>query len=112
MIAFYLLRPALPYLEYVIRKEHIEKYLCIQKDNPENTCHGKCYLHNQLNKQNEHRDTDSEKDKIVPERKMDDHLQAASVIPGTFITKLTVRVSFKAPVTVSYTPPIFVPPKI
>lgn len=112
MIAFYLLRPSLPYIEYAIRKDHIEKYLCIQRDNTENTCHGKCYLHDQLNKQNEQRDTDENKDKIVPERKMDDHLQTASVIPGAFKTELTAPFSFIAPGTVSYTPPIFVPPKI
>ena len=111
MIAFYLLRPAMPYFEYAIAREHIEKEHCVQKDNPENTCHGKCYLHEQLNKQSESHDSDTKDDKIVPNKKIDDHLQAHSIIPGIYEKYLTVPDCFIVPGTVSWASRIFVPPK-
>jgi hypothetical protein len=111
VIAFYLLRPSLPFIEYAITREHIEKEHCIQKDNPENTCHGKCYLHEQLNKQSESQDSDTKDDKTVPDNKIDDHLQAYSIIPGIYEKYLTVPDCFIVPGTVSRASRIFVPPK-
>ena len=65
VILFYLLRPLLPYFEYVINKDYIEKNLCVEKDNPENTCHGKCHLHDQLTRQSEPQDADRNGDRKI-----------------------------------------------
>jgi len=111
IILFYLIRPSLPYIEYVIRQDYIEKNLCVQKDYPENTCHGKCYLHEQLNKQSDTHDTETSDDKIIPDKKMDDHLQAFSVIPEIFEKEITVSGYYVVPGTVSFVLNIFVPPK-
>lgn len=45
-----MLRPAAPLLEYALNRDYIEQVLCINKDEPEMQCHGKCYLEQQLQK--------------------------------------------------------------
>ena len=109
--AFYILRPSLPWIEYAISRDHIEKVHCLQKDNPENTCHGKCYLHEQLNKHCESQESDSKDDKTVPDKKIDDHLQTYSIIPGIYEKYLTVPDCFIVPDMVSWASRIFIPPK-
>lgn len=43
----------LPYLEYAVNKDHISQFFCINKENTEIQCNGKCYLSAQLSKANE-----------------------------------------------------------
>lgn len=43
-------RHSLPYLHYNLNKEYVAKNLCVNKDLPESTCQGKCYLKDQLKK--------------------------------------------------------------
>ncbi|MCC6515625.1 MAG: hypothetical protein IT275_04660 [Chitinophagales bacterium] len=45
-----LLRPILPVMDYAINYDYIQKVLCINKNNPEKKCHGKCHLNENLNK--------------------------------------------------------------
>jgi len=111
VIVFYLIRPSLPYIEYVIAREHIETCHCVQRDNPENTCHGKCYLHEQLNKQIKYENDDTNDNKILPDKKMEDHLLSNSVNPGIYRRGTTMPVILLVSVTVSYVSKIFVPPK-
>ncbi len=112
VILFYLLRPSLPYFEYVINKEYIEKNLCVEKDNPDNDCHGKCYLHEQLNKQSETQDANTNNDnKIAPDKKMDDHLQGSLTLPGYFEYEVVLSGFYSVPGTTAFNSLIFVPPK-
>jgi len=37
-----------PWINYAINKDYISEYLCINKDQPELQCDGKCYLSQQL----------------------------------------------------------------
>lgn len=112
VIVFYLLRPSLPYLEYIINKDYIAKHLCIQKDNPENSCNGKCYLHEQLKKQSEPPDAEKNDDsKIVPDKKIDDHLQASQNTPGLIRNETTLPFFYSVPATTGFIIQIFVPPK-
>jgi hypothetical protein len=109
---FYLLRPLLPYFEYVINKEYIEKNLCVEKDNPHNSCHGKCYLEEQLKKQAERTSSDTnDKDKIIPDNKMDDHLQVSSTLSGLFSSDLVLNGYYSNSRTESYISKIFIPPR-
>ena len=39
-----LIRPIAPYVEYMVRKGYISEFLCINGENPDVSCHGKCYL--------------------------------------------------------------------
>lgn len=44
----WLIRPVLPYVEYVLNYEYISEVLCINQDKPELECDGKCYLRKQV----------------------------------------------------------------
>ena len=45
-----MLRPVSPFLEYMINKDYIAEFLCINKDKPEMACGGKCHLMKELEK--------------------------------------------------------------
>jgi len=112
VILFYLLRPSLPYFEYVLNKDYIEKNLCVEKDNPENTCHGKCHLHEQLQKHSDTTDYDlNGKNKITPDKKMDDHLQGSAILTGYFDFEVVLSGYYLVPGITSFHTKIFVPPK-
>lgn len=52
-ISLILLRPVSHFaweMWYVNNKAYVSNELCVNKDVPESTCHGKCYLKKQLNK--------------------------------------------------------------
>ena len=44
LFAFLLIKPAIPYLDYMVRKSYIIEKFCINKDKPEMACNGKCHL--------------------------------------------------------------------
>ncbi|WP_149274513.1 hypothetical protein [Pareuzebyella sediminis] len=48
-------RPVLPLFEYIIEKDYIAEFLCINKENTELNCNGKCYLMQKIIEQNEER---------------------------------------------------------
>lgn len=43
-----IIRPVLPFLEYIIDYDYIVEVLCINKEEPELQCNGKCHLKKQL----------------------------------------------------------------
>jgi hypothetical protein len=51
---FILMKPNLPYLEYIFRYDFIVENLCINREKPETKCDGKCHLNRQLQKESEH----------------------------------------------------------
>ncbi|PRX56605.1 hypothetical protein CLV81_0602 [Flagellimonas meridianipacifica] len=46
-------RPILPLMEFIIYEDYIAEFLCVNKDNKELQCNGKCYLMQMLQEQNE-----------------------------------------------------------
>ncbi len=111
LIAFYLIRPSMPYIEYIIHKDYIEKNLCVQKENPVNTCHGKCYLHERLKKQSEHSDENSNNNKLIPENKMYDHFRSTLEMPLLFGKEINMVYCYINNKTVSVCTDVFVPPR-
>ena len=47
---FMLLKPTIPYVEYAAFYDYIKNELCVNKDEPELSCKGKCYLKKELAK--------------------------------------------------------------
>ncbi len=43
-------QPVLPIFEYLLNQDYIAKVLCINKEEPEIQCNGKCYLMKQIKK--------------------------------------------------------------
>ncbi len=55
-VSLYLLamaKPVLPLFQYLIDKDYIAEFLCVNKDKPELNCDGKCYLAKMLQKKKE-----------------------------------------------------------
>ncbi|HEC45020.1 MAG TPA: hypothetical protein ENI20_19610 [Bacteroides sp.] len=50
LFVFMLIKPAIPYLDYAVRKSYIIEKLCVNKDKPEMACNGKCHLKEQVQK--------------------------------------------------------------
>ncbi len=46
-------RPVLPLFEYIINQDYIAEFLCVNKENVELQCNGKCYLMQKMSAQNE-----------------------------------------------------------
>ena len=47
----YVFRIIFPVLDYVIQYKYITEELCIEKDNPDNDCHGSCYLSKEIERE-------------------------------------------------------------
>ncbi|WP_372775890.1 hypothetical protein [Mangrovibacterium sp.] len=50
-IAWHILSEAAVYLSFKINQDYIEKYLCVNREDPESDCHGCCQLKKQLDEQ-------------------------------------------------------------
>ncbi len=48
---FIMIKPVVPYLEYMVRRGYIIENLCINKEEPEKQCNGKCHLEKQVEKE-------------------------------------------------------------
>ena len=113
ILFFYLIRPVLPFIEYSIDKEYISKNLCIKKNIPGNCCQGKCYLLEQIKKNSEPLNSNTEPSKKnVPVQKVDDHLlsQGITTNPIEKVSMLITNNAFR--IIASFNSPFFVPPKV
>lgn len=45
-----MLKPVMPYIDYVLNYDYIQKELCENKEKPKMNCHGKCYLKKEIKK--------------------------------------------------------------
>jgi hypothetical protein len=108
----YIARPFLPFIEYVIHKEYIAKNLCVYKDVPNNSCHGQCYLHKQLQKAQQESpvNPNNSKDKSQ-NNKVDDHLRAIEISTVPFEIKSDEFYITEFPLVVVFKDAVFVPPK-
>ena len=78
---------------YVLRQDFIAEHLCVNRDKPEEDCHGKCHLRKQLEQQ---------------QQRQDEERQAASLvllIGGTFLAMETETLPKPAARTVTYGAP-------
>ena len=75
-----MLRPISPVLEYVINKDYIAEFLCINQNKAELQCNGKCYLMQKLTEQN------TEKKENFPKIAMEEY-------PIGFIKLLSITTS-------------------
>jgi hypothetical protein len=112
IIAFYLLRPVLPYVDYSLNKNYIAKYLCVKKDLPGNCCQGKCYLSKQLQKNSVPDDTDKESGKQnFQDKRLEDHFKSEALILTPAESDFVQLIFYKTNNSESFLLPAFVPPK-
>lgn len=66
MICIYVLRVPFVYLDYQLRKEYIAQYLCVNKSRPITICGGSCYLARQLQKAQDHKQSEKTASVKIP----------------------------------------------
>lgn len=112
ILAIYIIRPVLPFIEYSILRNYISTYLCVNKGNPESTCNGKCYLHDQLQKAGEPLDGDKDNNKKSnPERNMEDHLKSEEITQNLSADNHDLIFYLNQPIPESFLSIVFVPPR-
>lgn len=112
ILLFYLMRPALPYFEYLLLKDYISKNLCIEKDKPDNCCQGKCFLEEQLKKNVDPIDADRNSDKkISHDKKIDDHLLTGVAVNKLVEEKILKKRFYSEQISDAILTPVFIPPK-
>jgi len=112
ILLFYLIRPALPYIEYAIDKEYITENLCINRNKPINCCQGKCYLNEQIKKIGEPLNSNKDNNKkIVPDQKVEDHLPSNGITSKSFEIVSLLNNKYITRIFDSYLPSFFVPPR-
>ena len=114
ILAFYIVRPILPYIEYAINKDFIAQNLCINRDNPHSCCQGKCYLEKQLKKSSDSNNDPKDKNtsKKVQNEDVKEFLNSHFILPKVFGTNIVRQINPETPLTSRYIPAIFIPPKI
>jgi hypothetical protein len=111
IMAIYIIRPVMPYIEYAVNKDYIAKYLCVQKDIPDNSCHGLWYLHEQLIKNSEPIDANSDDNrKNTDHKKIEDHLKSEEITASHFVKEFSFRCFYFAVIIDFYISFVFVPP--
>lgn len=78
---------------YVLRQDFIAEHLCVNRDQPEEDCHGKCYLQKRLEQQ---------------QQRQEEERRAASLvllIGGTFLMMETETLTVPVARTVAFTAP-------
>jgi len=78
---------------YLLRQDFIAEHLCVNRDKPEEDCHGKCHLRKQLERQ---------------QQRQKEERQAASLvllIGGSLLAAETVALPEPSARTVAYAPP-------
>jgi len=111
MYALFLLQPALPYVDYVIRKDFIIEKLCINKNAPEQQCNGKCHLEKQIRN-----NTDGADESKVPTVPTNEKKECQEYFIKEWIdsrqdeVKLPKGSIYQGSYTFQYVPSIFHPP--
>lgn len=68
---FVVFRPLVPLVEYAVNYNYISEVLCVNKNNVELHCNGKCYLSKQLSKVNDVDSSPLNKTKIPGQKLLD-----------------------------------------
>lgn len=69
VLALYILRPVIPFIEYAVNKDNIAKNLCINRDKPKSCCEGKCHLKKELSKSDTSSETTTKNSTKKPQQK-------------------------------------------
>jgi hypothetical protein len=110
VLALYILRPVIPFIEYAVNKDYIAKNLCINRDKPKSCCEGKCHLKKELSKSDTSSETTKDSTKKPQQKQINEFLKAqirSCQSFETFVIQYFIVVSGKEK---DITSSIFVPP--
>lgn len=102
----------MPYVEYILNKDYIANYLCINKDNPSNCCEGKCYLEKQIMKSLEPVESaENNTNKKAQNKEVNEFINTLLSIPEVFEANLTPFIDLKISISSRSVTAIFIPPR-
>jgi hypothetical protein len=113
IFGFMLLKPAIPYLEYLVRKDFIIENFCINRNKKEMKCNGKCHLKEQVKKE-----ASQPLDKNEPVPLQNDRNEGIDYLIGQELTdkphqfQKLLRTIYSLDYTFQYIPTIFHPPML
>jgi len=111
LYASFLLKPVLPYLDYIVRKDFIAENFCINKSVPEKQCNGKCHLEKQIKKGGDVAD-----EKSVPSGPQNEKKECQEYFvnkqkdSSQDVVKLQLGSIYQGSYSFQYVPSIFHPP--
>jgi len=111
IFGFMLLKPAIPYVEYLLRKDFIIENFCINRNREELKCNGKCHLKEQVKKEASQQ---QEKNAPVPLpneiNEATDYLIGQKLANSPYLDHALIKTFYKFNYTFQYVPSIFHPP--
>ena len=112
-LIFNICRFEIPYIQYDIFESYIAKNLCVNKDVPGSSCHGKCFLDKQIKITNETSDANqSNSNKKVQTNDVKEFLSTHTVVPKAIEITLTPLAHLETSITSRYISAIFIPPQL
>ena len=107
---FMLVKPVIPYVNYLFRKDWIIEKLCINREKPEMQCNGKCHLEKQVSNQADESD-DQSPDQPRPENRVIlEYLVALNDQEPIHQTPILTGEQHQTRYTFQFIPSIFRPP--
>ena len=101
------------WIEYNINYDFIVKFLCIQKDEPENLCHGSCHLKKNLEQNEEQNKPANKQNHELPNYSISYHIENYKDENGILTSKTQKYISFiSIDIPSNIIEPDFPPPKL
>jgi hypothetical protein len=112
VLVFYLLRPIIPYVEYSVQKAYIVKNLCVNRDKPNSSCEGKCYLEKQVKKSIDTDDnTGKTSNKKIQNEEVKEFLSVLITVPKATESEIVLLHFSEEKTNTPFLPSPFIPPQ-
>ncbi len=111
IFGFMLMKPAIPFMEYLARKNFIIENFCINRNKKEMKCNGKCHLKEQVRKEAS-QSTDN-KTPFQPQRErkeLTDYMIGQKLTARTLPFRILLKASYSMDYSFQFIPSIFHPP--
>lgn len=110
--AILVLHPVLPFVEYYSFREYIAENLCVNRDNPDSCCEGKCYLEKRIKESLPDETQEKQNPATSPVKRIEYHLPLKNN-PFCCISESRIEFGYLAPLyEVFFSGTIFQPPRV
>ena len=111
IFAFMLVKPAIPFIEYLARKDFIIENFCINRNKKEMKCDGKCHLKEQVRKEASQSSDDKAPFRPKKERReLTDYLIGQKLTARTILFRKLLKAMYSMDYSFQFIQSIFHPP--
>jgi len=111
IFVFMLVKPAIPFIEYLARKEFIIENFCINRNKKEMKCDGKCHLKEQVRKEASQSSDDKAPFQPKKERReLTDYLIGQKLTARTILFRTLLKAMYSMDYSFQFIQSIFHPP--